>query len=97
MQVQSQNVPYSDKKVRAFSSSALNVFLSSDASKVLINRLYILLAGLFTVKLLFTKPQFTVPGLVIVGLGFPLCFWAKERRGWVNIAKIGGWCLKRFL
>lgn len=43
--------------------------------------LYILLALLFTVNLLFTKPQFTVPGLVIVGLGFPLYFWAKRRRG----------------
>lgn len=42
--------------------------------------LYILLAALFTVNLLFTKPQFTVPGLVIVGLGFPLYFWAKGRR-----------------
>jgi APA family basic amino acid/polyamine antiporter len=42
---------------------------------------YILLALLFTVNLLFTKPQFTVPGLVIVGLGFPLYFWAKRRRG----------------
>lgn len=42
--------------------------------------LYILLAGLFTLNLLFTKPQFTVPGLVIVGLGFPLYFWAKGRR-----------------
>jgi APA family basic amino acid/polyamine antiporter len=42
---------------------------------------YILLALLFTVNLLFTKPQFTVPGLVIVGLGFPLYFWAKQRRG----------------
>lgn len=41
--------------------------------------LYILLAALFTVNLLFTKPQFTVPGLVIVGLGFPLYFWAKGR------------------
>jgi len=43
--------------------------------------LYIVLAGLFTLNLLFTKPQFTVPGLVIVGLGFPLYFWAKKRRG----------------
>ena len=42
--------------------------------------LYILLAALFTVNLLFTKPQFTVPGLVIVGLGFPLYFWAKRRQ-----------------
>ena len=42
--------------------------------------LYILLAALFTVNLLFTKPQFTVPGLVIVGLGFPLYFWAKGRK-----------------
>ena len=41
--------------------------------------LYILLAALFTINLLFTKPQFTVPGLVIVGLGFPLYFWAKKR------------------
>jgi APA family basic amino acid/polyamine antiporter len=41
--------------------------------------LYIVLAGLFTINLLFTKPQFTVPGLVIVGLGFPLYFWAKKR------------------
>lgn len=42
--------------------------------------LYVLLAALFTVNLLFTKPQFTVPGLAIVGLGFPLYFWAKRRR-----------------
>jgi APA family basic amino acid/polyamine antiporter len=42
--------------------------------------LYILLAALFTINLLFTKPQFTVPGLVIVGLGFPLYFWAKGRK-----------------
>ncbi|MCC6279895.1 MAG: amino acid permease [Saprospiraceae bacterium] len=42
--------------------------------------LYIILAGLFTINLLFTKPQFTVPGLVIVGLGFPLYFWAKGRQ-----------------
>lgn len=41
--------------------------------------LYIVLAGLFTINLLFTKPQFTIPGLVIVGLGFPLYFWAKGR------------------
>jgi APA family basic amino acid/polyamine antiporter len=40
--------------------------------------LYIVLAALFTVNLLFTKPQFTVPGLVIVGLGFPLYWWAKR-------------------
>lgn len=42
--------------------------------------LYLILAGLFTANLLVTKPQFTVPGLVIVGLGFPLYFWAKQRR-----------------
>ncbi|HOY06529.1 MAG TPA: amino acid permease [Saprospiraceae bacterium] len=42
--------------------------------------LYILLAALFTINLLFTKPQFTVPGLVIVGLGFPLYFWARGRK-----------------
>jgi APA family basic amino acid/polyamine antiporter len=42
--------------------------------------LYILLASLFTINLLFTKPQFTLPGLVIVGLGFPLFFWAKGRK-----------------
>jgi APA family basic amino acid/polyamine antiporter len=41
--------------------------------------LYILLASLFTINLLFTKPQFTLPGLVIVGLGFPLYYWAKGR------------------
>jgi hypothetical protein len=38
------------------------------------------LAGLFTINLLFTKPQFTVPGLLIVGIGFPLYYWAKARR-----------------
>lgn len=43
--------------------------------------LYIILAGLFTINLLFTKPQFTVPGLVIVGIGLPLYYWAKGRRG----------------
>jgi len=42
--------------------------------------LYIILAGWFTVNLLFTKPQFTVPGLIIVGIGVPLYFWAKARR-----------------
>ncbi|MBL7826701.1 MAG: amino acid permease, partial [Saprospiraceae bacterium] len=42
--------------------------------------LYILLAVLFTLNLLFTKPQFTVPGLVIVGVGIPLYYWAKGRR-----------------
>lgn len=41
--------------------------------------LYIILAALFTVNLLFTKPQFTVPGLVIVGIGLPLYYWAKSR------------------
>jgi APA family basic amino acid/polyamine antiporter len=41
--------------------------------------LYIVLAGLFTLNLLFTKPQFTVPGLVIVGIGLPLYFWVKKR------------------
>lgn len=41
--------------------------------------LYILLAALFTINLLFTKPQFTVPGLVIVGIGLPLYYWAKGR------------------
>ena len=41
--------------------------------------LYMVMAALFTVNLLFTKPQFTIPGLVIVGLGFPLYFWAKGR------------------
>ena len=47
--------------------------------------LYIILAGLFTINLLFTKPQFTVPGLLIVGIGVPLYFWAKGRK-----AKNGG-------
>ena len=42
--------------------------------------LYIVLAVLFTVNLLFTKPQFTVPGLAIVGIGIPLFYWAKGRR-----------------
>jgi APA family basic amino acid/polyamine antiporter len=46
----------------------------------LLPALYIVLAGLFTVNLLFTKPQFTVPGLLIVGIGFPLYYWAKSRR-----------------
>lgn len=41
--------------------------------------LYMVMAALFTVNLLFTKPQFTIPGLAIVGLGFPLYFWAKGR------------------
>lgn len=41
--------------------------------------LYIILAALFTVNLLFTKPQFTVPGLLIVGIGLPLYYWAKSR------------------
>jgi basic amino acid/polyamine antiporter, APA family len=43
--------------------------------------LYIVLAGLFTLNLLFTKPQFTVPGLVIVGIGLPLYHWVKSRQG----------------
>jgi basic amino acid/polyamine antiporter, APA family len=41
--------------------------------------LYILLAALFTVNLLYVKPQFTAPGLVIVGLGVPLYYWMKRR------------------
>lgn len=46
----------------------------------LLPALYIILAGLFTVNLLFTKPQFTVPGLAIVGIGIPLYFLAKRRK-----------------
>jgi APA family basic amino acid/polyamine antiporter len=42
--------------------------------------LYIVLAGLFTINLLFTKPEFTLPGLVIVGIGVPLYYWAKGRK-----------------
>ncbi len=41
--------------------------------------LYILLAGLFTVNVLWTKPQFTVPGLAILALGVPIYFWMKKR------------------
>lgn len=41
--------------------------------------LYILLAASFVVNLLFTKPQYTVPGLIIVGIGLPLYYWAKSR------------------
>lgn len=43
--------------------------------------LYILLAALFTVNVLYTKPQFTVPGLVILGLGVPVYYWMRKREG----------------
>lgn len=36
--------------------------------------LYIVLAGLFCVNLLMTRPQYTWPGLVIVALGVPVYF-----------------------
>lgn len=42
--------------------------------------LYIIMAALFTINLIFTKPQFTVPGLLIVGIGLPLYYWAKSRK-----------------
>lgn len=41
--------------------------------------LYILLAALFTVNVLYTKPQFTVPGLVILGLGVPVYYWMRKK------------------
>lgn len=40
--------------------------------------LYILLAALFTLNVLWTKPQFTVPGLVILAVGVPLYFWMRR-------------------
>jgi len=43
--------------------------------------LYVLLAGAFTLNLLYTKPQFTVPGLVILVLGLPVyLFWKSVRK-----------------
>ncbi|MFN4256324.1 MAG: APC family permease [Saprospiraceae bacterium] len=42
--------------------------------------LYILLAALFTLNVLWTKPQFTVPGLVILAVGVPLYFWMRRGR-----------------
>jgi APA family basic amino acid/polyamine antiporter len=42
--------------------------------------LYIVLALLFVVNLLYNKPQFTVPGLIIVGLGVPVYWFWRSRR-----------------
>lgn len=41
--------------------------------------LYIALAALFTLNVLYTKPQFTVPGLLIVGLGVPVYYWMRKK------------------
>lgn len=41
--------------------------------------LYIVLAVLFIVNLLYNKPQFTVPGLVIVALGMPVYWFWRNR------------------
>jgi APA family basic amino acid/polyamine antiporter len=41
--------------------------------------LYIVLAALFTVNVIYTKPQFTVPGLVILAIGVPVYFFWKNR------------------
>ncbi|MBP8726332.1 MAG: amino acid permease [Saprospiraceae bacterium] len=41
--------------------------------------LYILLAGLFCLNLLFQKPEYTFPGLVIVALGIPVYYFWKHR------------------
>jgi len=43
--------------------------------------LYIVMAAAFTINLLVNKPQFTVPGLAIVGIGLPLYFLAKRESG----------------
>lgn len=43
----------------------------------LVPLLYIVLAAFFVVNLLWTKPQFTVPGLAIVLLGIPVYFFSK--------------------
>ena len=43
--------------------------------------LYIIMAAAFTINLLINKPQFTVPGLAIVGVGLPLYFLAKRDSG----------------
>lgn len=40
--------------------------------------LYMLMAALFTVNVLYIKPQFTVPGLIIVTLGIPVYYWMKQ-------------------
>ncbi|MEN9415983.1 MAG: hypothetical protein RLZ62_2287 [Bacteroidota bacterium] len=40
--------------------------------------LYIIMAAAFTINLLINKPQFTVPGLAIVGIGLPLYYLAKR-------------------
>lgn len=42
--------------------------------------LYILLAGLFCVNLLFQKPQYSFPGLLIVALGIPVYYFWKRRK-----------------
>jgi APA family basic amino acid/polyamine antiporter len=36
--------------------------------------LYVALTGVFCVNLLLTRPQYTWPGLVIVGLGVPVYY-----------------------
>jgi APA family basic amino acid/polyamine antiporter len=41
--------------------------------------LYIVLAALFTINVIYTKPQFTVPGLVILAIGVPVYFFWKNR------------------
>jgi len=41
--------------------------------------LYIVCAAFFVINLLYVKPQFTIPGLVILGLGIPVYFWLKGR------------------
>jgi len=41
--------------------------------------LYILLASLFVINVLYTKPQFTVPGLVILAIGIPIYYFWKVR------------------
>lgn len=40
--------------------------------------LYMVLAALFTVNVIWTKPQFTVPGLAILAIGVPVYFWMKK-------------------
>jgi APA family basic amino acid/polyamine antiporter len=41
--------------------------------------LYIILAALFVVNVLYTKPQFTVPGLVILAIGIPIYYFWKRK------------------
>lgn len=40
--------------------------------------LYIGFAAFFVINLLYTKPQFTVPGLIILALGIPVYFYMKK-------------------